>query len=90
MFVYAFCIWVLHDNDIPSVKMARPELSVTTASGRLLVEWKILSPVSDYLYHCQVKYSTVCQPVCLSVLCLSNTWSDNVDKREGTVGRKCL
>lgn len=59
--------------------MAQPELSVTAASDSLLVEWRIHSPVSEYLYHCQVKYSMVCQCACLSVICLSNTQNDNLD-----------
>lgn len=77
---YAFCLWMPRDNDIPSVKMIRPELSVTAVSDSLLVEWKILSPISEHLYHCQLKHSMVCQCVCLSLVkhmvqCL---WAGNV------------
>lgn len=70
-----FCIWVLYDNNILSVKMTQPKLNVTTASDSLLVEWKLMSPVSEYLCHCQVKYSMVSQCVCR----LSNTWNDILD-----------
>lgn len=57
--VHVFCIWLFRDKHIPSVKITRPELSVTTISttiNSLLVEWKILSCLSEYLYHCQIKY----------------------------------
>lgn len=59
-FVHMFCIWVLHGHLIPSVNITRPELSVTTVSDSLLVEWKIRSCLSDYLYRCQLKYR-VCE-----------------------------
>lgn len=65
--VHAFCIWLFRDKHIPSVKITRPEVSITTISDRLLVKWKILSCLSEYLYHCQVKYR-VCHY-------LSNEWN---------------
>ncbi|XP_056873427.1 interleukin-6 receptor subunit beta-like [Takifugu flavidus] len=41
------------------LNITRPELSVTTVSDSLLVEWKIQSCLSEYLYHCQLKYRAV-------------------------------
>lgn len=55
-FAQMFCIWLFHDYLIPLVNITRPELSVTTVSDSLLVEWKIRSCLSEYLYHCQLKY----------------------------------
>lgn len=70
--VHVFCIWLFRDKHIPSVKITRPELSVTTISttiNSLLVEWKILSCLSEYLYRCQIEYR-VCHY-------LSNKWDLN-------------
>lgn len=53
-------ILMLHHNRLPSVKITRPKLNVTAMSDHLLVQWHILSYVSQNQYHCQVKYSKVC------------------------------
>nr|XP_046229269.1 interleukin-6 receptor subunit beta-like [Scatophagus argus] len=39
------------------LKIPWPKFDVTAFSDRLLIEWKITPRVSNYQYHCQVKYS---------------------------------